>query len=127
VFTIPLPILDGTDDTKHVRCDTRCVYVFLANGVMLMPPKVNFATYLLLDREYTMRKPSEMSIIGAISLLTFTAVVFRAEVALLLGPFCLHLLITRRTTLSKLIRVGLVSGLASLGEFFVVDRELAVF
>jgi alpha-1,6-mannosyltransferase len=91
-----------------------------------MPPKVNFATYLLLDREYTMRKPSEMSIIGAISLLTFTAVIFRAEVAFLLGPLCLHLLITRRITFSKLIRIGLVSGLVSLGEFSVVDRELHV-
>ncbi|KAF8175824.1 alpha-1,6-mannosyltransferase subunit [Pholiota molesta] len=82
---------------------------------------VNFATYLLLDREYTMRKPSEMSIIGAISLLTFTAVVFRAEVALLLGPLCLHLLITRRITFSKLIRIGLVSGLVSLALTVLVD------
>ena len=51
----------------------------------------------------------------AIALLTCTAVVFRAEVALLLIPLCLQFLFTKRLAFLHLIRVGIVSGLLSTG------------
>jgi hypothetical protein len=50
----------------------------------------------------------------AIALLTFTTVVFRAEVLLLLVPIALQALWLRYITFSNLLVVGIVSGLASL-------------
>lgn len=55
-------------------------------------------------------------------LLVFTAVVFRAEVALLLGPIALLALIQGSTSFPALIKAGLVSGILSLGKS---NHELA--
>ncbi|KAF8635074.1 hypothetical protein AX15_000563 [Amanita polypyramis BW_CC] len=52
----------------------------------------------------------------AVALLTFTAVVLRAEIALLLAPLTIQALVTRKLTLLEVIRVGLYSGLASIGR-----------
>jgi alpha-1,6-mannosyltransferase len=49
-------------------------------------------------------------------LLTFAAVVFRAEVVLYLGPLVLQLLLQRYISLTKVILVGVVSGFASIGK-----------
>jgi alpha-1,6-mannosyltransferase len=56
-----------------------------------------------------------MGINLAIALLTFTAVVFRSEVLLLLGPLVFQYLFLRYISLSGVIKVGLVVGLVSLG------------
>ncbi|KDR68602.1 hypothetical protein GALMADRAFT_146254 [Galerina marginata CBS 339.88] len=82
---------------------------------------VNFATYLLVDRAPNATKPSQTSLVSAISLLTFTAVVFRAEVVLLLGPFALQLLYLGQIPFLKLVKVGMLSGLISLGLTVIVD------
>lgn len=51
----------------------------------------------------------------AIGLLTFTTVVFRAEIALLLAPLVLQSLLKRKLTILEVIKVGLYSGLPSIG------------
>ena len=61
-------------------------------------------------------RPSPSDVSKAIALLTFVAVVFRAEVVLLLGPLALQALLARWISLSALIKVGLLSGLCSCGE-----------
>lgn len=50
----------------------------------------------------------------AISLLVFSAVIFRAELAILLGSVGLHLLLTRRTTLRNLIVPCVVASAVAL-------------
>lgn len=50
----------------------------------------------------------------AIALLTFSAVIFRAELALLLGSVGLYLLVTRRTTLRNLVVACVVSSAVAL-------------
>jgi alpha-1,6-mannosyltransferase len=55
----------------------------------------------------------------AIGLLTFTTVVFRAEIALLLAPLVLQSLLTRKLTILEVIKVGLYSGLASIGTMLI--------
>lgn len=56
-----------------------------------------------------------MSVDVAVALLVFTAVVFRFEVILLLGPLALQLLIQGHVTLLRLIKVGLITGVTSIG------------
>ena len=77
---------------------------------------VNIALYFIYGREPNASRPSRGRIHAAIALLTFTAVVFRAELLLFLGPLVLQALISRSTTLFKVIGVGLLSGLFSAGR-----------
>ncbi|KAF5374448.1 hypothetical protein D9615_009109 [Tricholomella constricta] len=91
----------------------------IPNMFALLP--VNIAISLLIDRAPNKMKPSEKSVIVATALLTFTAVVFRAEVLLLLGPIVLQSILHGYITLSKVIKVGLISGLLSLALTVVVD------
>ncbi|THH12420.1 hypothetical protein EW146_g7714 [Bondarzewia mesenterica] len=57
----------------------------------------------------------------AIALLTFASVVFRSEIALLLGCVSLQSLLSRQITFGKLTKVGLISGLSSVALTVVVD------
>ncbi|PPQ92580.1 hypothetical protein CVT25_007272 [Psilocybe cyanescens] len=82
---------------------------------------VNLSTYLLVDRASNSTLLSSKRITSAISLLTFTGVVLRAEVALLLGPLSLQLLYSRQVSLFRLLKVGLISALLSLCMTLVVD------
>ena len=82
---------------------------------MLMPDTVNLAVYLLVDRAPNARRPARTSVRWAIALLTFTAVVFRAEVVMFLAPLALFLLLNDRSTFSDILRVGVTSGIASVG------------
>lgn len=61
-------------------------------------------------------RPSERKVSIAVSLLTFTAVVFRAELALLLAPFALQALLARWISLGGLLKTGIVAGLFSMGQ-----------
>ena len=51
----------------------------------------------------------------AVVLLTFAAVVIRAELAALLGSFAIQLLLDGKISLTRLIKVGLFSSLVSVG------------
>ncbi|KAI0309435.1 GPI mannosyltransferase, partial [Amylostereum chailletii] len=91
----------------------------LPNMFALFP--VNIATYLLLDREKNALRASRRSVTTALTLLTFTAVVFPSEVALFLAPIALQSLFNRSITFTKLFKVGLVSGLTSIALTVAVD------
>ncbi|KAH0832984.1 glycosyltransferase family 22 protein [Lanmaoa asiatica] len=82
---------------------------------------VNLAYYLLHDRAPKSTQPSRKCINIAVALLTFTAVVFRSEVALLLVPLALQLLIQGHTTFLDLVKVGLSVGLTSVAITVAVD------
>lgn len=82
---------------------------------------MNVASYLLIDRAPNATKPSETCISTAISLLTFTVVVFRTEVVLLLAPLVLQSLVSRHITLSNVLKAGVLSGFASLGAYYTLS------
>ncbi|KAG9314937.1 glycosyltransferase family 22 protein [Chiua virens] len=91
----------------------------LPNMFALVP--VNLAHYMLYHRAPNSVKASKRSINTAIALLTFTAVVLRSEVVLLLAPLALQLLIQGHTTILELVRAGLLAGLTSAAITIVVD------
>ncbi|CAA7269473.1 unnamed protein product [Cyclocybe aegerita] len=82
---------------------------------------VNFSTYFLINGTPRMIRQSSRNLNAVIGLLTFTAVVFRAEVALLLAPLSLQLLRKRHIVFWRLVQVGLISGLLSLALTILVD------
>ena len=69
---------------------------------------VNLALSRLLHR------PS--SLVQALGLLTFTAIVFRAEVALLLAPLTIVALYKRQIRVIDVFRFGSLYGVPSLGQ-----------
>lgn len=75
----------------------------------------NISLYLLIDRAPNSTRPSKSSVHWAIALLTFTTIVFRSELLLLLGPFVLQAIL-RYTTLYDVMKVGLLSGILSAGQ-----------
>ena len=78
-------------------------------------PVANFALYHLIDRAPNSTRPSRGSVQWAIALLTFTAVIFRSELLLLLGPLALQAS-SRYVSLHDVLKTGVVAGLASAGE-----------
>ncbi|KAG5637949.1 hypothetical protein H0H81_002477 [Sphagnurus paluster] len=76
---------------------------------------------LLIDRAPNKVRPSDKSLTYALSLLTFTAVVFRAEVALLLGPLALQSILHKNITIQRAVKVVFLSGIASLALTVSVD------
>ncbi|KAL6298546.1 Alg9-like mannosyltransferase family-domain-containing protein [Sparassis latifolia] len=82
---------------------------------------VNVALSYLVNRAPNSTRPSRYSIHWAIALLTFTAVVFRSEVVLLLGPLVLQAVVRRYTTLTNIIKIGLIAGLSSVALTSAVD------
>ncbi|GJE85804.1 glycosyltransferase family 22 protein [Phanerochaete sordida] len=91
----------------------------LPNMFALLP--VNVALCKLWDRAPNAYRPTPRSIDISISLLVFTAVVFRAEVAVLLAPVVLQALYCRYVSLFHVIKVGLISSLVSIGLTVAVD------
>ncbi|KAH8990246.1 glycosyltransferase family 22 protein [Lactarius akahatsu] len=81
---------------------------------MFALPLVNFALYQLLGNG---TRPA----FRAVALLTFAAVVIRAELAALLGSFAIQLLLDGRISLIRLIKVGLISGLVSVASTVLID------
>ena len=63
-------------------------------------------------------RPLQRDIHLAIALLTFTIVVFRAELLLFLGPVVFQALWQGYTRFWKVVKVGIISGAASLGSCF---------
>ncbi|KAI6125109.1 glycosyltransferase family 22 protein [Pisolithus croceorrhizus] len=91
----------------------------LPNMFALIP--VNLAFFTLYNRAPQSIHPSRASVDITVGLLVFTAVIFRSEVALLLGPLSLQFLIQGHTTFARLIKVGLSTGIASIALTVVVD------
>ncbi|KAF8343590.1 glycosyltransferase family 22 protein [Amanita rubescens] len=91
----------------------------LPNMFALLP--VNIAISHVIGHNPVSIRQAKRSYKSAIGLLTFTAVVFRAEIALLLAPLVLQLLLTRKLTILEVIKVGLYSGLASIALTVYTD------
>ncbi|KAH7884254.1 glycosyltransferase family 22 protein [Phlebopus sp. FC_14] len=91
----------------------------LPNMFALLP--VNLAYYSLYNRAPKSTRASQKNIDVAIALLVFTAVVFRSEIALLLAPLALQLLVARHTSFFHLVKVGLLAGLTSIALTLAVD------
>ncbi|KIJ12871.1 glycosyltransferase family 22 protein [Paxillus involutus ATCC 200175] len=91
----------------------------LPNMFALIP--VNIAYYALYNRAPKSLQASKRSINTALTLLTFTSVVFRSEVALLLAPLALQLLVQGHITFLNLIKVGPLAGLTSVAITVAVD------
>lgn len=77
---------------------------------------VNVAYYMLHSRAPKSTQASKRCINTAVALLTFTAVVFRSEIALLLVPLSFQLLYQGHTTFLNLVAVGVLAGLTSVGQ-----------
>lgn len=86
---------------------------------------MNLAIYLLINRAPNARRLSKSAVRWAIGLLTFTAVVFRSEVVLLLGPIVLFLLLNDPSSLFDILRVGIFSGITSMSVFLLPTMLLA--
>ncbi|TFY52954.1 hypothetical protein EVJ58_g9722 [Rhodofomes roseus] len=82
---------------------------------------VNLALYQLVNRASNSTRPSPTAYHRAIALLTFTATVFRSEIALLLAPLALQGLAKGYTTPSSLLKVGVISGVYSAALTALVD------
>lgn len=82
---------------------------------------MNLATYLIIDGPPAAIRLSNARVTAVIALLAFTAVVFRAEVLLLLGPLSLQFLYFRYITFARLVKVGVFSTLASIALTVLVD------
>ncbi|KAG1743496.1 glycosyltransferase family 22 protein [Suillus lakei] len=93
----------------------------LPNMFALFP--VNLGFYALYDRAPHSQYPTRRSVDVAFALLTFTAVVFRSEVALLLAPLAIQALLLRHTSFLRLIRVGFLSGMLSIGAYCSLCTE----
>ncbi|KAK7027254.1 Dol-P-Man:Man(7)GlcNAc(2)-PP-Dol alpha-1,6-mannosyltransferase [Paramarasmius palmivorus] len=91
----------------------------LPNMFALFP--VNLATYCLVDRAPNALWPTPKRVYTAIALLVSTSVIFRAEIALLLGPIVLQYWYLRVCTLPGVIKVGFLSALCSIGLTVAVD------
>ena len=70
---------------------------------------VNVLWSLLIDRAPRWKRPSAKTLHASIALLTFTAVVFRAEIALLLAPLVLQALLLRYVSFGSVVITGLLS------------------
>ncbi|VDC07634.1 unnamed protein product [Peniophora sp. CBMAI 1063] len=91
----------------------------LPNMFALFP--VNFALYLLFDREKNSIRPTIRRLHSAFFLLTFAGVVLRAEVVALLIPLALQSLLGGHVSFLKLIRTGIISALVSIGITTFID------
>src|SRR6266702_4363336 len=116
---VPPAILDGTDVAQHVCAAIRLVMrLNQFNHPSHLPSTVNLALYQLLENG---TRPATR----AVALLTFAAVVIRAELAALLGSFAIQLLLDGRISLTRLIKVGLISSLVSVGVSLFSPRASA--
>ncbi|KIL59668.1 glycosyltransferase family 22 protein, partial [Amanita muscaria Koide BX008] len=91
----------------------------LPNMFALLP--VNISTSLLIGHNPVSVRQSKRAHKAAIALLSFTAVVFRAEIVLLLAPLSFQLLFTRKLTVLELIKAGLYSSVTSIALTILVD------
>ena len=87
---------------------------------------VNLAFYYILNRMPNATKPSPDNVLKAFSLLIFTSVVFRAEVAVLLASLIIQAFILRWVTFGEALRTCMLSGLSSIGVS-TSSAEIAVY
>ncbi|KAI0635529.1 Alg9-like mannosyltransferase family-domain-containing protein [Trametes polyzona] len=91
----------------------------LPNMFALFP--ATLALSFLIDRAPNAVRPSTQNVHRAIALLTFATVVFRAELALLLGPLALHALVRKYTSFGGILKVGVTTAALSVALTVSVD------
>ncbi|OSC97695.1 glycosyltransferase family 22 protein [Trametes coccinea BRFM310] len=91
----------------------------LPNMFALIP--ANLALYMLVDRAPNSTRPSKENVHRAIGLLTFASVVFRAELALLVGPLAVQAIVRQYTSIANVVKVGLLTGTVSVVATVLVD------
>lgn len=77
------------------------------------PAPVNMALSFLIPSAPARASPTQPKLLSAISLLVFTSVVFRSEVALLLVPIAVHAI--QIVPFALLVKRGLVAATVSIG------------
>ena len=94
--------------------------IYIDDQLRLSNPSfvVNLALYLLLDRKSATRASTTRAS-WSVALLTFVAVVIRAEIAVLLGLFAIQLLSDGSLSITRLVRVGILSAGISIGVTLV--------
>ena len=116
LHTTPSTVLDGQNTTKHVCVVPRCVGSYSANHTAdSRPTLVNLAVSLLIPNSTARGFSTQSRLLAAISLLVFTAVVFRSEVALLLAPVALHAMLFVVPPF-RVIKTGILSAAVSIGK-----------
>jgi hypothetical protein len=109
-----------------VRCPTCSRYrsvrhipsYYLSHRHSIPPLLVNLAFYLLLDSGTRGVRTSTTRASWAVALLAFAAVVIRAEIAGLLGLLSIQLLSNGSLSLTRLVKIGIISSLVSVGMSF---------
>ena len=116
LHAIPPTVLDGQDTAEHVCVVPWCVASPSVNCSTLthrLTP-VNVALSFLIPSTPSRASPTQQKLLSAISLLVFTSVVFRSEVALLLVPIALHAI--QVVPFALLVKRGLITATVSIGE-----------
>ncbi|KAJ7198418.1 glycosyltransferase family 22 protein [Mycena rebaudengoi] len=91
----------------------------LPNMFALLP--VNLSTFLLIDRDPNVLRPSQRSVSASIALLAFAAVVFRAELAALAAALAVQSLFMKHISFWRICTVGAISTLASIALTVSID------
>jgi hypothetical protein len=119
MFSISFSVLDGKNLAEYVRIVPRWAQMYIFDHVLMLMfnPAVNFALYLILESNAYLQKPRKRKIFAAIGLMTFATVVFRSELILLLAPLTLQFLFLGYINLSSVLKVGLISGILSVGSY----------
>ena len=112
----PPAFLDGQDTTKHVCIVPWCVGPLSVSHSVLTHRLIsaNVALSFLIPSAPSRPSPAQPNLLFAISLLVFTSIVFRSEVALLLAPIVLRAI--KMVPLTLLVKRGLIAAAVSIGE-----------
>ena len=116
LHSIPPTVLDGQDIAEHVCIIPWCVGPPSVDCSVLTQrlTLVNVALSLLIPSAPARASPTQPKLLSAISLLVFTSVVFRSEVALLLVPIAMHAI--QIVPFSLLVKRGFIAAAVSIGE-----------
>ena len=76
---------------------------------------VNVAISFLIPNAPARASPTHSRLLAAVSLLVFTSIVFRSEVAFLLAPVVFHAILSSVAPF-RVIKTGIISAAVSIGE-----------
>jgi len=117
MHAIPPTFLDGQDTAKRICAVPWCVGTPSTSYGVLTPCLIlaNIALSFLIPNAPARTSPTQPRLLVAISLLVFTGVVFRSEVALLVAPIALHAMAFVVPPV-QLIKRGILSAVLSIGK-----------
>jgi hypothetical protein len=96
--------------------------VNLAHDLLLANGPKSFRGFVAQSKDDVYAHYTYMSVLYvAIAPLTFAGIIFRGELALLLGPLVLLALLTGRISFLLAVKSTIITGLASLGEIIAFN------